>query len=109
MVEEVSDQAEVRQSFSSLRSRTASVHRPALTVLVLGAAAVIVVVARHTLAKSLPVLAAASPGWLLLALAAEATGAPVNTVRSRVRLAREKLKQRIERDPELLDMLRGEA
>jgi RNA polymerase sigma-70 factor, ECF subfamily len=40
---------------------------------------------------------------------AEATGAPVNTVRSRVRLAREKLKQRIERDPELLDMLRGEA
>jgi RNA polymerase sigma factor (sigma-70 family) len=40
---------------------------------------------------------------------AEATGAPVNTVRSRVRLAREKLKQRLERDPELWDMLRGEA
>jgi RNA polymerase sigma factor (sigma-70 family) len=40
---------------------------------------------------------------------AAATGAPVNTVRSRVRLAREKLKQRIERDPALLDMLRGEA
>jgi RNA polymerase sigma factor (sigma-70 family) len=40
---------------------------------------------------------------------AEATGAPVNTVRSRVRLAREKLKQRIERDPELWDVLRGEA
>jgi RNA polymerase sigma factor (sigma-70 family) len=40
---------------------------------------------------------------------AAATGAPVNTVRSRVRLAREKLKQRIERDPELWDMLRGEA
>lgn len=40
---------------------------------------------------------------------AAATGAPVNTVRSRVRLAREKLKQRIERDPELWDVLRGEA
>jgi len=40
--------------------------------MVLGAAAVIVVLARHTLAKSLHVLAAASPGWLLLALAAEA-------------------------------------
>jgi RNA polymerase sigma-70 factor (ECF subfamily) len=38
-----------------------------------------------------------------------ATGAPVNTVRSRVRLAREKLKQRLENDPELLDMLMGEA
>src|SRR5262245_29457730 len=37
-----------------------------------------------------------------------ATGAPVNTVRSRVRLAREKLKQRIEGDPDLMDMLRGE-
>jgi hypothetical protein len=41
-------------------------------MMVLGAAAVIVVLARHTLAKSLQVLAAASPGWLLLALAAEA-------------------------------------
>ena len=40
---------------------------------------------------------------------AEATGAPINTVRSRVRLAREKLKLRIERDPELWEMLRGEA
>jgi RNA polymerase sigma factor (sigma-70 family) len=40
---------------------------------------------------------------------ATATGAPVNTVRSRVRLAREKLKQRIEDDPDLLDVLRGEA
>jgi uncharacterized membrane protein YbhN (UPF0104 family) len=72
VVEEVSDEAEVRQSSSSLRSRTAPVRRPALTALVLGAAAVIVVVARHTLARSLPVLAAASPGRLLLALAAEA-------------------------------------
>jgi RNA polymerase sigma factor (sigma-70 family) len=38
-----------------------------------------------------------------------ATGAPVNTVRSRVRLAREKLKERIERDPDLWDVLKGEA
>ena len=72
MVEEVSDEAEVRQSSSSLLSAAASFRRPALTAAVLGAAAVIVVVARHTLAKSLHVLAAASPGWLLLALAAEA-------------------------------------
>jgi RNA polymerase sigma-70 factor (ECF subfamily) len=40
---------------------------------------------------------------------AEATGAPVNTVRSRVRLAREKLKEKIEGDPDLWDVLRGEA
>jgi hypothetical protein len=72
VVEEVSDKAEVRQSSSSLLSAAASFRRPALTVMVLGAAAVIVVLARHTLAKSLHVLAAASPGWLLLALAAEA-------------------------------------
>jgi RNA polymerase sigma factor (sigma-70 family) len=38
-----------------------------------------------------------------------ATGAPINTVRSRVRLAREKLKQRIESNPELLDILQGDA
>ena len=70
MVEEVSDKAEVRPgSSSSVLSRTAPFRRPALTVMVLGAAAVIVVLARHTLAKSLHVLAAASPGWLLLALA----------------------------------------
>ena len=76
MVEEVSDRAEVRQSSSSLLSAAASFRRPALTVMVLGAAAVIVVLARHTLAKSLHVLAAASPGWLLLALAAEAVSLP---------------------------------
>jgi RNA polymerase sigma factor (sigma-70 family) len=40
---------------------------------------------------------------------ATATGAPLNTVRSRVRLAREKLKQRIEADPALLDILRGDS
>jgi len=44
--------------------------------MVLGAAAVIVMLARHTLAKSLHVLTAASPGWLLLALAAEAVSLP---------------------------------
>jgi uncharacterized membrane protein YbhN (UPF0104 family) len=70
VVEEVTDKAEVRQSSSSLLSAAASFRRPALTVMVLGAAAVIVVLARHTLAKSLHVLATASPGWLLLALAA---------------------------------------
>jgi RNA polymerase sigma factor (sigma-70 family) len=40
---------------------------------------------------------------------AAATGAPVNTVRSRVRLAREKLKLKIEGNPDLWDVLRGEA
>jgi RNA polymerase sigma-70 factor (ECF subfamily) len=39
---------------------------------------------------------------------AAATGAPLNTVRSRVRLAREKLKSRIESDPALMEMLRGD-
>ncbi|HEV3031711.1 MAG TPA: RNA polymerase sigma factor [Polyangia bacterium] len=38
-----------------------------------------------------------------------ATGAPINTVRSRVRLAREKLKLKIENDPDLWDVLRGDA
>ena len=33
------------------------------------------------------------------------TGAPVNTVRSRLRLAKERLKQRIESDPRLLEAL----
>jgi len=69
VIEEVSDEAEVRQSSSSFLDAAASFRSPALTVLVLGAAAVIVVLARHTLARSLHVLAAASPGWLLLALA----------------------------------------
>jgi RNA polymerase sigma factor (sigma-70 family) len=40
---------------------------------------------------------------------AAATGVPINTVRSRVRLAREKLRTRIEADPALLEMLRGDA
>jgi RNA polymerase sigma factor (sigma-70 family) len=35
----------------------------------------------------------------------EVTGAPVNTVRSRVRLARESLRARIEQDPSLVDLL----
>jgi len=36
---------------------------------------------------------------------AEATGAPVNTVRSRLRLAKEALRKRIENDPLLAEML----
>jgi RNA polymerase sigma factor (sigma-70 family) len=39
---------------------------------------------------------------------ADATSAPVNTVRSRLRLAKEALRRRIESDPTLLDLLRGE-
>ena len=39
---------------------------------------------------------------------ASATGVSVNTVRSRVRLAKEKLRQRIQTDPVLADILRGE-
>jgi RNA polymerase sigma-70 factor (ECF subfamily) len=39
---------------------------------------------------------------------AEATGAPVNTVRSRVRLAREALRKRIEGDPAIAALF-GEA
>ena len=38
---------------------------------------------------------------------AEATGAPVNTVRSRVRLAKEALRRRIESAPELADLRRA--
>jgi RNA polymerase sigma-70 factor (ECF subfamily) len=38
---------------------------------------------------------------------ASATGAPVNTVRSRVRLAKEALRKRIEADPSLTDDLEG--
>jgi hypothetical protein len=40
VVEEVSDKAEIRQSPSSLLSAAVSFRRPALTVMVLGAAAV---------------------------------------------------------------------
>ncbi len=39
-------------------------------------------------------------GWSLLEIA-EASGAPVNTVRSRLRLAKEALRRRIEADPKL--------
>ena len=38
---------------------------------------------------------------------AEATGAPVNTVRSRLRLAKEALRERIEQDPVLVEELEG--
>jgi RNA polymerase sigma-70 factor (ECF subfamily) len=40
---------------------------------------------------------------------AEATGAPVNTVRSRVRLAKEALKRRVEANPQLAEDLEVEA
>jgi RNA polymerase sigma factor (sigma-70 family) len=40
---------------------------------------------------------------------ASATGAPVNTVRSRLRLAREALRRRIEQDPSLSEVLGGET
>ena len=43
-------------------------------------------------------------GWSLLEIA-EASGAPVNTVRSRLRLAKEALRRRIEADPKLADEL----
>jgi RNA polymerase sigma-70 factor (ECF subfamily) len=40
---------------------------------------------------------------------ARQTGAPLNTVRTRIRLAKEKMKKRIEADPALLEMLGGGA
>jgi RNA polymerase sigma-70 factor (ECF subfamily) len=40
---------------------------------------------------------------------ADATGAPINTVRSRVRLAKEALRRRIEEDPTLAELLGGEV
>jgi RNA polymerase sigma-70 factor (ECF subfamily) len=46
-------------------------------------------------------------GWSLDEIA-RATSAPVNTVRSRVRLAKEALRRRIEATPELVLQLRGE-
>jgi len=53
-------------------SRTRSWRRPLLALLVAAVLAVIVVLGRHTLGQSLRVLGTAEPGWLLLALAAEA-------------------------------------
>jgi RNA polymerase sigma-70 factor (ECF subfamily) len=43
-------------------------------------------------------------GWSLAELA-EATGAPLNTVRSRLRLGKDALRRRIQGDPELADEL----
>lgn len=45
-------------------------------------------------------------GWSLEEVA-QATGAPLNTVRSRVRLAKEALRKKIEADPSLADELQG--
>jgi hypothetical protein len=61
-----------RRRGSLLFFRTGAFRRLAGLVLVAGVGVVIVIVERHTLAKSMHVLAAASPGWLLLALGAEA-------------------------------------
>lgn len=47
-------------------------------------------------------------GWSLEDVA-QATGAPLNTVRSRVRLAKEALRRRIEADPTLVDALEVES
>jgi RNA polymerase sigma factor (sigma-70 family) len=47
-------------------------------------------------------------GYSMLEVA-EATGAPVNTVRSRLRLAKEALRRRIEEDPALAEVLGGET
>lgn len=47
-------------------------------------------------------------GWSLEEIAAQ-TSAPVNTVRSRLRLAKEALKRRIERDPAMAEMLEARA
>ena len=43
-------------------------------------------------------------GWSLAEMA-EATGAPLNTVRSRLRLGKEALRRRIEGDPALAEEL----
>lgn len=45
-------------------------------------------------------------GWSLEEIAAE-SGAPLNTVRSRLRLAKESLRKSIERDPRLVEALGG--
>jgi RNA polymerase sigma factor (sigma-70 family) len=40
---------------------------------------------------------------------AAATGAPLNTVRSRIRLAKEALRRRIDADPKLVELLEVES
>jgi putative heme transporter len=72
VLEEVRDEAKVRDGSSSRLSRTGPFRRYLLTFLAVVAAVVIVALSRHTLAKSMHVLATANLGWLLLALAAEA-------------------------------------
>ena len=72
MLEEVRDEADVRDGSSPSPSRTSPFRRYLLTLLAIGAAVVIVVLSRHRLAQSLHVLATANLAWLLLALAAEA-------------------------------------
>jgi putative heme transporter len=71
-VHEAPAKAEVRGGSSYLVFRTGTLRRVLLILVVVAVLAVIVVAARHTLAESTHVLAAANPAWLLLALAAEA-------------------------------------
>jgi RNA polymerase sigma-70 factor (ECF subfamily) len=47
-------------------------------------------------------------GWSLEAVA-QATGAPLNTVRSRVRLAKEALRERLASEPDLSEQVRADA
>ena len=72
MLEEVRDEADVRDGSSPSPSRTSPFRRYLLTLLAIGAAVVIIVLSRNRLAQSLHVLSTANLAWLLLALAAEA-------------------------------------
>jgi putative heme transporter len=72
VLKEADGKAQVRDGRSSFIARTRPWRRPLLAVGVVALPAVIIVLARHTLTQSLRALSAASPGWLLLAVAAEA-------------------------------------
>jgi putative heme transporter len=71
-VHEARTKAEAQRRSSSSIFRTGAFRRLLLIAVVVAVLTVIVVAARHTLAQSTHVLAAANPGWLALALAAEA-------------------------------------
>jgi len=71
-VHEAPAKAQDRRRPSYFSFRTGTLRRVLLIVVVAAVLAIIVVAARHTLAQSTHVLAAANPAWLLLALAAEA-------------------------------------
>jgi putative heme transporter len=71
VLKEADGKAQVRDGRSSFIARTRAWRRPLLAVVVVAVPALIIVLARHKLAESLHVLGTASPGWLLLAVAAE--------------------------------------